>query len=217
MCCGAWPPPSLQATGVPLLDVLMRLKTMDAAVAHCTQLAGTAVAIAVLGSLLLYVVDRMAGKRISAGGSGFNAPLAALCSAFKPAKARRLAGARPGCCRAAAGRQAGARSAQHPPAPNHSRRPFRALPHRRDAGTRRASRSCLRCHPVSLFPWHIVLQVLLPWYAATYVTTVGAALAQVAATRLKKDFAALCGSRQEQILGWLRHFTQLTQVTGCGL
>jgi hypothetical protein len=209
----------LQATGVPLLDVLMRLKTMDAAIAHCTQLAGTAVAIAVLGSLLLYVVDRMAGKRISAGGSGFNAPLAALCSAFKPAKARRRAGARPGCCRAAADRQAGACSAQHPPAPACPTTP--AVP---SVPLRTARMPACAAHPVPASastafrsPWQIAPQVLLPWYAATYVTTVGAALAQVAATRLKKDFAALCGSRQEQILGWLRHFTQLTQVTACGL
>lgn len=77
-----------QATGVPLLDELMRMRTLDAAVAHSLQLAGIAVAATVLGTLLLAAVERVAGNRIARSGRDFNAPVAALAAAFKPAKVR---------------------------------------------------------------------------------------------------------------------------------
>lgn len=73
---------------MPLLDELMRMRTLDAAVAHSLQLAGIAVAATVLGTLLLAAVERVAGNRIARSGRDFNAPVAALAAAFKPAKVR---------------------------------------------------------------------------------------------------------------------------------
>ncbi|KAI3427237.1 hypothetical protein D9Q98_007172 [Chlorella vulgaris] len=75
-----------EATGVPLLDELMRMPTVDAALAHSIRLASIAVSLALLGTLVVAAVDKFAGRRLGGTSSSFNAPLAALASAFKPAK-----------------------------------------------------------------------------------------------------------------------------------
>jgi hypothetical protein len=79
----------MQATGVPLLDELMRMPTVDAALAHSIRLGSIAVSLALLGTLVVAAVDKFAGRRLGGTSSNFNAPLAALASAFKPAKVRR--------------------------------------------------------------------------------------------------------------------------------
>lgn len=57
------------------------------------------------------------------------------------------------------------------------------------------------------------IQVMLPFMSGAYVLTLAAALAQVAAVKMKREFYALCRGHGDQVLGALKLFTQLLQDT----
>ncbi|KAL4458610.1 hypothetical protein ABPG75_013475 [Micractinium tetrahymenae] len=131
-----------EATGVPLVDDLMRFKAVEAAAQYAAQRAAMVVAAALLGMLLLKAIDRFFGRRIERSGTGdLNIVAAAAAAAFKP------------------------------------------------------------------------IQVLLPYMSGTYILTLGAALAQVAAVKMKREFAALCRGHGDEVLGALKFFTQFVQDT----
>ncbi|KAL4429384.1 hypothetical protein ABPG77_005158 [Micractinium sp. CCAP 211/92] len=131
-----------EATGVPLVDELMRFKTVEAAAQFAAQRAALVVGGALLGILLLKAIDRYFGRRIEKSGtSDFNIVGAAASAAFKP------------------------------------------------------------------------IQTMLPYMSGAYVLTVGAALAQVAAVKMKRDFYALCRGHGDKVLSTLKLFTQLLQDT----
>ncbi len=74
-----------EATGVPLVDELMRFKTVEAAAQFAAQRAALVVGGALLGILLLKAIDRYFGRRIEKSGtSDFNIVGAAASAAFKP-------------------------------------------------------------------------------------------------------------------------------------
>lgn len=77
--------PRLQATGVPLVDELMRLRTLEAAVQYSTRLAAIVLAVGVIGTLALRLASRAAGRRApTAPVDGFNVLAAAAGAALLP-------------------------------------------------------------------------------------------------------------------------------------
>lgn len=76
-----------QATGVPLIDELMAMGTLEAAAQRSARLAGVALAVGMLGTLALRAVARRASSSVAAPGGGFNAFPAAAASALEPLQA----------------------------------------------------------------------------------------------------------------------------------
>ena len=76
--------PIFEATGVPLVDELMAMRSLDAAAQHALQRAALVTVGALVGTLLLRAIDRYFGRRIEKKGGHFNALTAAVASAFKP-------------------------------------------------------------------------------------------------------------------------------------
>ncbi|PRW56732.1 mechanosensitive ion channel [Chlorella sorokiniana] len=76
--------PVFEATGVPLVDELMGMRSLDAAAQLSLQRAVLVAVGALAGTLLLRAIDRYFGRRIEKKGSNFNALTAAVASAFRP-------------------------------------------------------------------------------------------------------------------------------------
>ena len=76
--------PIFEATGVPWVDELMAMRSLDAAAQHALQRAALVTVGALVGTLLLRAIDRYFGRRIEKKGGHFNALTAAVASAFKP-------------------------------------------------------------------------------------------------------------------------------------
>ncbi|PSC75282.1 chaperone -like [Micractinium conductrix] len=76
-----------EATGVPLIDELMAMGTLEAAAQRSARLAGVALAVGMLGTLALRAVARRASSSVAAPGGGFNAFPAAAASALEPLQA----------------------------------------------------------------------------------------------------------------------------------
>ena len=72
-----------QATGVPLVDSLMQMATVDAALQHSLRLVAIAAAGVLVGTLVLRTIDRITGG--SLGESGFNPIAVGVASTLKPA------------------------------------------------------------------------------------------------------------------------------------
>ncbi|PSC72397.1 mechanosensitive ion channel [Micractinium conductrix] len=132
-----------EATGVPLVDVLMKCKTVEAAAQFSIKLVAASVGAVMLGSLIFSLLDKMTGGKLaeSSGKGGFNPAAAVVASTLKPA------------------------------------------------------------------------QALLPFYGIAYSTTVVSALVQVAAIKMKPEFAAMCRGYNEEVLGAIKWATQLIQDT----
>lgn len=79
-----------QATGVPLVDALMKMATVEAAAQHGLQLVATAAVGVVIGTLVLSAVEKVAGGRLREGAQGgqLNLPAAVLASVLHPAQVR---------------------------------------------------------------------------------------------------------------------------------
>ena len=75
---------------MPLVDHLMSLRTVDAAVSDSLQRVGLAVVAGLLGSALLWAIERWAGDWARPGQlrKQFRAVPAALAAAFKPGQVR---------------------------------------------------------------------------------------------------------------------------------
>ncbi|KAL4434300.1 hypothetical protein ABPG75_000741 [Micractinium tetrahymenae] len=131
-----------EATGVPLVDALMKLKTVEAATQASIRLVAVALAGVVLGSLALRTIDHLTSRQLGQSKEGgFNVAAAVAASTLKPA------------------------------------------------------------------------QVLLPFYGVAYSTTVVSALVQVAAVKMKSEFATLCRGRSEEVLAVIKFVTQMVQDT----
>ena len=76
--------PVFEATGVPLVDELMGMRSLDAAAQLALQRAVLVAVGALAGTLLLRAIDRYYGRRIEKKGGNFNALTAAVASAFRP-------------------------------------------------------------------------------------------------------------------------------------
>lgn len=153
-----------EATGVPVVDELMRLKTVEAAAQFTVQRVALIAAGALLGMLLLRAIDRFFGRRIEQTGTrDLNIVAAAAAAAFKPIQ---VWPETTPC-------QAGPLACQFPRAPDLTwARLVVKLP--------------------MLPPLPPVTQVMLPFMSGAYVLTLAAALAQVAAVKMKREFYALC-------------------------
>lgn len=79
-----------QATGVPLVDALMKMATVEAAAQHSLQLVATAAVGVVVGALVMNAVEKVAGGRLREGAEGgrLNLPAAVLASVLHPAQVR---------------------------------------------------------------------------------------------------------------------------------
>ena len=77
-----------QPTGVPLVDELMKLSSVDAAWHHSVRLLAFLAALAVAGNLLLRAVDRLAGERLSASTERFSLAAAVVAAALRPCQVR---------------------------------------------------------------------------------------------------------------------------------
>ncbi|KAI3438969.1 hypothetical protein D9Q98_001383 [Chlorella vulgaris] len=76
-----------QATGVPLVDSLMAMTSVEAAVRHSITLLVAAAVGVVVGTLLLQAVDRTIGTKQQQEKRRFNIASAAIRAASKPAQA----------------------------------------------------------------------------------------------------------------------------------
>ncbi|KAL4430047.1 hypothetical protein ABPG77_004417 [Micractinium sp. CCAP 211/92] len=77
-----------EPTGVPLVDELMKLGSVEAAAQRSIRLLAFLAAAALLGSLALRALDSAAGRRMEAvGQTGFDARAALVASASRPCRA----------------------------------------------------------------------------------------------------------------------------------
>lgn len=89
------PSANLQATGVPLVDELMKLPSMDAAASRAVQLLAFLAVTAVAGTLLLRLLGRAARRRIAAHGDArFQLLPRVVAAAARPSKVRAAWGPR---------------------------------------------------------------------------------------------------------------------------
>lgn len=86
--------PVFKATGVPLVEKLLGLPTLEAAARHSLRLVAAAAAGAALGCLVLCLVDRHARERLEERAT-FDVLAAAVVACLEPAQARACPCARP--------------------------------------------------------------------------------------------------------------------------
>ncbi|KAL4423213.1 hypothetical protein ABPG77_000005 [Micractinium sp. CCAP 211/92] len=76
-----------EATGVPLVDVLMKMPSVEAASVASVRLVAAALVGVAVGSLVLGAIDRVTGGELGKSKYGvLNVPVAAVASVLKPAQ-----------------------------------------------------------------------------------------------------------------------------------
>ena len=177
--------PVFEATGVPLVDELMGMRSLDAAAQLALQRAMLVAVGALAGTLLLRAIDRYYGRRIEKKGGNFNALTAAVASAFRPCQVSGRRAVWVHWCAAAVLEQFRC----WPSISAMGNLPLAQPLHRPGL----AQSTCIPCEfaadtlaqllcllpPMCTSATTPLLQVLLPYWASAYILTLASSLAQV--------------------------------------